>query len=111
MSSLRPVANADEWNELASRMEGANLLQSASWGDLKARYGWRVTRLAMGDMHAPRGGVQVLTRTRRVPPLGPSVGLAYVPRGPLAESDADAESLIEGAVGEARRRGSFAAAD
>ena len=105
MASLRPVANADEWNRLAARMEGANLLQSASWGDLKARYGWRVTRLAMGDMHAPRGGVQVLTRTRRIPPLGPSVGLAYVPRGPLAESDADAESLIEGAIGEARRRG------
>ena len=86
-------------------MPDANLLQSAAWGDLKARYGWRVTRLAVGGTGTPRGGVQVLTRTRRVSPLGPSVGLAYVPRGPLAESRADAEALIEASIGEARRRG------
>ena len=72
---------------------------------LKARYGWRVTRLVVGDAQTPRGGVQLLTRTRRVPPLGPSVGLAYVPRGPLAESDADAGRLIEAACEEARRLG------
>ena len=99
------MTNADEWNRLAAGHRDANLLQSGAWGDLKARYGWRTVRLAVGDGSVSRGGVQVLTRTRRIPPLGPSVGLAYVPRGPLAESDADAEVLIEASINEARRHG------
>ncbi len=105
MSSVRSVSSARQWNRFAAAHAGANLLQSGSWGDLKARYGWQVTRLAVGDAETPRSGVQLLTRTRRVPPLGPSVGLAYVPRGPLAESDADARALMEAASEEARRLG------
>lgn len=105
MSPVRSVASARQWNRFAAAHADANLLQSGSWGDLKSRYGWRVARLAVGDADAPRGGVQLLTRTRRVPPLGPSVGLAYVPRGPLAESGADARALMEAASEEARRLG------
>lgn len=105
MSSVWSVSSARQWNRFAAAHPGANLLQSGSWGDLKARYGWQVTRLAVGDAETPRSGVQLLTRTRRVPPLGPSVGLAYVPRGPLADSDADAQALIETASEEARRLG------
>ena len=99
------MANARQWNQLAAAHADANLLQSGSWGDLKARYGWRVVRLAVGDIDSPRGGVQVLTRTRRLPPLGPSAGLAYVPRGPLAASDADVQALIAAAADVARRAG------
>ena len=105
MPSVRSVSNADEWNRLAAGLRDANLLQAGAWGDVKARYGWRVARLAVGDAETFRAGVQILTRTRRIPPLGPSVGLAYVPRGPLAASDADADALIEASVSEARRRG------
>ena len=99
MSPVWSVSSARQWNRFAAAHPGANLLQSGSWGDLKARYCWRVARLAVGDADAPRGGVQLLTRTRRIPPLGPSVGLAYVPRGPLAESDADARVVDRGGLG------------
>ena len=105
MSRAWSVSSAGRWNHFAAVHPDANLLQAGSWGDLKARYGWRVTRLAVGDADSPRAGVQVLTRTRRVPPLGPSVGLAYVPRGPLAQSAADARALIQAASEEARRLG------
>lgn len=105
MPSVWPVSSAARWNRLAAAHADANLLQSASWGDLKARYGWRVIRRVVGGADSPRGGVQVLTRTRRLPPLGPSAGLAYVPRGPLADSDADALALIEAATEQARRAG------
>ena len=105
MNVVRPVSHALEWDRFAAGSPGANLLQSGAWGDLKSRYGWRAARLIVGELNAPRGGVQVLTRTRRVPPLGPSVGLAYVPRGPLAESDADAEALIRAAIDLGRRHG------
>ena len=103
MTPVRSVSSARQWNRFAAAHPDANLLQSGPWGDLKARYGWRALRLAVGAADAPRAGLQLLIRTRRVPPLGPSVGLAYVPRGPLADSDADAQALIEAAAGEARR--------
>lgn len=105
MSSVRTVSSASQWDQFATAHPDANLLQSGSWGDLKARYGWRVARLAVGAAGAPRGGVQVLTRTRQLPPLGPSIGLGYVPRGPLAASETDARALMETAITEARRAG------
>jgi len=105
VSAVHSVPHADDWSRLAAECPGANLLQSGAWGDLKARYGWRVARLVVGAGDTVRGGVQVLTRTRRMSPMGPSVGLAYVPRGPLAESDTDAMALIEASIDEARRRG------
>lgn len=105
MSPVWSVASVHRWNRFAAAHPDANLLQAGAWGDLKARYGWRAVRLAVGDADAPRGGVQVLIRTRRISPLGPSAGLAYVPRGPLAGSDADTEALIETSIEEARRRG------
>ena len=105
MTSVWRVSCARQWNDLAAAHPDANLLQSGSWGDLKSRYGWRVVRLAVGSVDSPRGGLQILTRTRRLPPLGPSVGLAYVPRGPMVRSDVDTQALIEAASHEARRAG------
>ena len=105
MSTAWSVSSAGQWHHFAAAHPDANLLQAGSWGDLKARYGWRVTRLAVGGADTPRGGVQILTRTRRIPPLGPSIGLAYMPRGPLAKSDSDARALIKAASEEARRLG------
>ena len=105
MPAVRSVSDACRWNKFAAAHPDANLLQSGPWGDLKARYGWRALRLAAGAADAPRAGVQLLIRTRRITPLGPSVGLAYVPRGPLADSDTDARALIEAAIAEARHAG------
>jgi lipid II:glycine glycyltransferase (peptidoglycan interpeptide bridge formation enzyme) len=56
--------------------EGGHLLQSWRWGALKARFGWRVQRIAVSG---ERGVAlaQVLFRHR----MGLSIG--YIPRGPI----------------------------
>jgi lipid II:glycine glycyltransferase (peptidoglycan interpeptide bridge formation enzyme) len=54
------------------------VLQTWAWGELKARFGWRVRRLAVGS-----SGAQVLFR-----PLPARLGsIAYVPRGPVGDLD------------------------
>jgi lipid II:glycine glycyltransferase (peptidoglycan interpeptide bridge formation enzyme) len=71
------------WDELVAAGQGGHLLQSWAWGELKARFGWRVRRVAVGPAAA-----QVLFR-----PLPAGLGtVAYVPRGPAASFD-DASAL------------------
>lgn len=66
------------WDELVAAGRGGHLLQSWAWGELKARFGWRVRRVAVGPAAA-----QVLFR-----PLPAGLGsIAYVPRGPVASLD------------------------
>ena len=62
---------------------GGHVLQSWAWGELKARFGWRVHRLAAAGALA-----QVLFR-----PLPGGLGtIAYVPKGPVLDYS-DAASL------------------
>ncbi len=64
------------WDELLAAAPGGHVLQSWAWGELKARFGWRVQRVAVGGALA-----QVLFR-----PLPGGLGtIAYVPKGPLAD--------------------------
>src|SRR5207248_8510776 len=62
-----------------------NLLQSWKWGELQARFGWQVARLAF---HAAHSGVCSLQRTAAVFPGGATY---YVPRGPAV---AERERLL-----------------
>lgn len=65
------------WDHLATGPNG-HILQSWAWGELKARFGWRVQRLVVGDACA-----QVLYRS-----LPGGLGtIAYVPKGPLVDYD------------------------
>ena len=64
------------WDELVASGPGGHLLQCWAWGELKARFGWRVWRLAVA-----RAAAQVLFR-----PLPGGLGtIAYVPKGPLVD--------------------------
>jgi peptidoglycan pentaglycine glycine transferase (the first glycine) len=64
------------WDERVAAAAGGHILQSWAWGELKARFGWRVQRLAVDGALA-----QVLFR-----PLPGGLGtIAYVPKGPLAD--------------------------
>ncbi len=78
------------WDKLVASVDGGHVLQSWAWGELKARFGWRVQRLAVG--HA---GAQVLFR-----PLPGGLGtLAYVPKGPLGDlSDTPSVQILLGAI-------------
>jgi peptidoglycan pentaglycine glycine transferase (the first glycine) len=85
------------WDERIRAAADGHLLQSWAWGELKARFGWEVQRVAVGGASA-----QVLYR--RLP--GGLGSLAYVPRGPAADwADGPAVQALLGAVGpEAQRR-------
>jgi peptidoglycan pentaglycine glycine transferase (the first glycine) len=64
------------WDQLLAAHRDGHLLQSWAWGQLKARFGWSVERLAVGQACA-----QVLYR-----PLPGGMGsIAYVPKGPAMD--------------------------
>ena len=64
------------WDERIVGTPEGHVLQSWAWGELKARFGWRVQRVAVDGALA-----QVLFRS-----LPGGLGtIAYVPKGPLAD--------------------------
>jgi lipid II:glycine glycyltransferase (peptidoglycan interpeptide bridge formation enzyme) len=63
---------------VAASPEG-HVLQSSQWGQLKERFGWQVTRVAIEDQGQWLAAAQVLFR-----PLGPRA-IAYVPKGPITD--------------------------
>jgi lipid II:glycine glycyltransferase (peptidoglycan interpeptide bridge formation enzyme) len=69
------------------------LLQTWAWGELKARFGWRVVRLALVEDGMIVSGAQVLFR-----PVPPIFSVAYVPKGPLADwnDDIQVNALLAG---------------
>lgn len=106
MTAVAPIESSEAWESFVAGHGDGGFLQSWRWGELKARYGWRAIRLALprrdGSLAA---GAQVLVRTRRLGPGGPHVGLAYVPRGPLAETRDDASTVVRAAIRVARDHG------
>jgi lipid II:glycine glycyltransferase (peptidoglycan interpeptide bridge formation enzyme) len=88
------IGTAAEWESFLRRHPRAHLLQSAAWGELKARHGWRPLRL-LGET----AGAQVLIRR-----FIPGLSLAYVPRGPVG----DWRPLLPTIIEAARDAGTFA---
>ena len=99
------VEDSEEWDRFVKNCPNGSFLQSSLWGELKSRYGWVVKRFAIGES-VVLAGVQMFIRTRSLSPLGPSVGIAYVPRGPLAVGEQETRALLRVVVEEARRCGS-----
>ena len=106
MDAVVPVESQGAWEAFVDGRPDGGFLQSWRWGALKSRYGWRAIRLGL-----PRGdgslaaGAQVLIRTRRPWPGGPRVGLAYVPRGPLADTGDEAAVVARAAIEVGREHG------
>jgi lipid II:glycine glycyltransferase (peptidoglycan interpeptide bridge formation enzyme) len=76
-----------EWERTLTAYPDAHILQSASWGELKAAFGWQVSRVVAksdpdltGGERVASSGAQILFRKL---PLGYSI--AYIPKGPLGE--------------------------
>lgn len=80
MTSPRAVPQQGDrqraWDRQVAAAPQGHILQSWGWGELKARFGWRVRRLAVKGALA-----QVLFRSL---PAGLGT-IAYVPKGPLAD--------------------------
>ena len=96
MACTNQQSGGEEWDRLVAAV-GGHLLQTWPWGELKARFGWQVERVAAGPALA-----QVLFRR-----LPAGVGsIAYVPRGPAGGLDDPAalSSLLAAIRPVARRR-------
>lgn len=93
--TFRPLTLSDRWIWERFVMEHGHLLQSWTWGDLKASATWRPLRLGLFDERQQLvAGAQVLRRTApRVPvQLG---HLAYIPKGPVLDwTRADVRDLF-----------------
>lgn len=69
MSLLTPA----QWDEFLARQPDAHLLQTRSWGEVKAAFGWSPVWVSNGAT-----GAQILFRRL---PLGFTI--AYIPKGPV----------------------------
>jgi serine/alanine adding enzyme len=86
--------NPRTWDETILALDG-HPLQSAAWGDLKERFGWRAVRLSTADGDA---AAQMLIR----PLFG--LAVAYVPRGPVFSGRREADEALIGAITRRARR-------
>jgi lipid II:glycine glycyltransferase (peptidoglycan interpeptide bridge formation enzyme) len=81
-----PEITPSEWDAILDFYPDAHILQSSSWGHLKAGYGWEPVYIIAGDRPQASGkrdqefptGVQVLFRRL---PMGQTI--AYIPKGPV----------------------------
>lgn len=92
------------WDDFVYTNDG-HLLQTWAWGELKARFGWSMHRLAIEKHGTLVAAAQILFRR-----LTPGLTLAYIPRGPITTSmDPDAlPALFDAASAVARSHRAFA---
>jgi lipid II:glycine glycyltransferase (peptidoglycan interpeptide bridge formation enzyme) len=73
----------EAWDEFVARSPSGHLLQSCTWGEFKARFGWSAQRIAIIKHDRILAAAQVMFRA--LP--GGLWTTAYVPKGPLLISD------------------------
>jgi len=71
------LLTSGEWGRFIQDHSEAHILQTPTWGALKADFGWSPRFIRLGQV-----GTMVLFKHL---PLGLSV--AYIPRGPVGDSD------------------------
>ena len=95
------------WDDLLLSLPAPHLLQSWTWGELKASFGWSAKRLTWRDNDgSPVGAGQLLIRSSR---FGGGLRVAYCPKGPALDWR-DENSRIEvlaALVGAARDEGAL----
>jgi lipid II:glycine glycyltransferase (peptidoglycan interpeptide bridge formation enzyme) len=89
MITLKQCQDKQEWDNYILE-NGGHPLQLWGWGDLKSAYGWKAERLfAYNEEGDIVGSIQLLIR--HLP--WPFRSLAYVPRGPITDSNNRGELL------------------
>jgi peptidoglycan pentaglycine glycine transferase (the first glycine) len=73
------------WDEFLVRHPDVHLLQTSAWGELKASFGWSVSRLITQNT-----GVQILFKK-----LFFGITWAYIPKGPVGNSWNDLWPLVD----------------
>jgi lipid II:glycine glycyltransferase (peptidoglycan interpeptide bridge formation enzyme) len=75
-----PEVSLAEWKKFLHGKPQAHVLQTGEWGELKSAFDWGAARMVVGN-----SGAQILFRKL---PLG--FTFAYVPKGPVLETDSTA---------------------
>lgn len=90
---IQTVVDRNTWDTFVADHPAGHVLQTWAWAQLKASFGWQVTRLAWIEGGKILAGAQVLFR-----PIPPWLSLAYVPKGPMLDwSDrAQVRALLAG---------------
>ena len=72
------ILSANAWDQfIDDRCPNAHLLQTATWGNLKADFDWSPHFIRLGE-----AGAMILFR-----PLPLGFSIAYIPRGPIGDTD------------------------
>ncbi|HEY63419.1 MAG TPA: peptidoglycan bridge formation glycyltransferase FemA/FemB family protein [Caldilineae bacterium] len=100
LSTLDANLPDETWDTWLARRRDAHILQHRMWGELKARFGWHIHRVALADGDEIVAGAQVLLRR-----LPWSQSLAYIPKGPILDWDRAelAHAVLEAIESVARR--------
>lgn len=85
MTIIREVTDRSRWNDAVAQLPCSHVLQSFEWGQFKAKYGWKPTRLLFEEDSQVRAAASVLCRQLSRFPLR----VMYVPKGPLLDYDDD----------------------
>lgn len=72
-----PLISQPAWDTFLAAHPNAHILQTSAWAQLKAAFGWDFAHVVMGNC-----GAQILFRKL---PLG--FTMAYIPKGPVGETD------------------------
>lgn len=76
-----------QWDEIILSLPAPHVLQSATWGAFKSRWGWSVHRFVWCGSTGIQAAAQVLVRR----PAGLPLPIAYVAKGPLLAQPDDPE--------------------
>jgi len=81
MIEVNEVNDPQTWDDALLNLPTNHVLQSWSWGEFKAAYGWTATRLLFTEGDQVRAAAQVLRRQLPRLPLA----VMYVPKGPALD--------------------------
>jgi peptidoglycan pentaglycine glycine transferase (the first glycine) len=79
--TAREITDCRCWNEAVAQLPCSHILQSFEWGEFKAKYGWKPTRLLFEEGGQVQAAASVLCRQFSRFPLR----VMYVPKGPLLD--------------------------
>lgn len=76
------VKNQQEWDRALEKIPNAHVLQSWTWGEIKAQHGWTPQRVLFCIDNTPVAAAQILRRPLPRTPFG----VLYVPKGPALDA-------------------------
>jgi lipid II:glycine glycyltransferase (peptidoglycan interpeptide bridge formation enzyme) len=71
-----PEISLSEWDTFISHFPNPHILQTSSWGQLKADFGWQLLHVV-----SQASGAQLLIKS-----ILPGIYFAYIPKGPLGDN-------------------------